>query len=144
MKKYEFRPDVAIADSAFYAYGKNVEELFKNACLATTDAMVDVKAIERKEERRLDIKAETIEKLLYEVLEEVIYLKDAEQLVFRTFKVDQLTEKPSHCRAIISLKGEKIDLRKHAAHGDVKAVTYQDFGIQKTDEGYRASVTLDL
>ncbi len=48
MKKYEFRPDVAIADSAFYAYGKNVEELFKNACLATTDAMVDVKSIENK------------------------------------------------------------------------------------------------
>lgn len=143
MQPYEFRPEVAIADSAFYAYGKNYQELFENACLAVTESMVDSEKIEEKIEKKFDLKADSLEKLLYEVLEEVIYLKDAKQLVFGSFEIQALKSDPP-CSLSMVVKGEKIDRHKHQAHGDVKAVTYQDFGIEKMEDGFRASVTLDI
>jgi SHS2 domain-containing protein len=144
MKKYEFRSDIAISDSAFYAYGKDYAELIKNACLAVIETMVDIEKIEEKIEKQITVKADSMEKLLYNVMEEVVYLKDAKQLVFHSFEVKDLKDKPPNCKVVVIMKGEKIDRKKHEAHADVKAVTYLDYGIQKTKEGYRASVTLDI
>jgi len=149
MKKYQFRSDIAISDSAFYAYGKDYAELIENACLAVTDAMVDVEKIDSTSPRlrrtKIEkIKANSPEKLLFNAMEEVIYLKDAEQLVFHSFKCENLTIKPSDCSATLIMKGEKIDREKHNAHADVKAVTYLDYKIEKIKNGYRASVVLDV
>ena len=144
MKKYEFRSDIAISDSAFYAYGKDYEELFKNACLAVTDAMVELDKIEEKIEEQITVKADSMEKLLYNVMEEVIYLKDAKQLVFHSFVIKDIKTDSPDCEVTLVMKGEKIDRKKHGAHADVKAVTYLDYGIEKTSDGYRASVILDI
>lgn len=144
MKKYEFRSDIAIADSAFYAYGKNATELLVNACQALTDAMVDLQKVEEKVEEQIRVQADSLEGLLYNVLEEVVYLKDAKQLVFHDFKIKNIKTDPSECKATFLMKGEKIDRKKHEAHADVKAITYLDFGIKKIKDGYRASVILDV
>jgi len=144
MENYEFRSDVATSDCAFYAYGKDLGELIVNACLATTQAMVNRKKIEAKEERSIRVESDSIENLLYLVLDEVIYLKDAEQLVFNDFVISQLLEKADQYSISMTLKGEKIDREKHESHADVKAVTYHQFGVEKTKEGYLASVILDI
>ena len=144
MKKYEFRSDIAISDSAFYAYGKDYAELIKNACLAVIETMVDIEKIEEKSEERITVKADSMEKLLYNVMEEVVYLKDAKQLVFHDFDIKDLKTESPDCQVTVIMKGEKIDREKHGAHADVKAVTYLDYGIEKIKDGFRASVTLDI
>ena len=144
MKKFEFRPDIAISDCAFYAYGKNVADLIVNACQALTEAMVSREKIEVKEEISFETQADSLEQLLYLVLDEIIYLKDAEQLVFRDFEIKQLEEKPDSYFIFMKLGGEKIDHKKHESHSDVKAVTYHQFEVKKTPTGYRASVILDI
>jgi len=144
MKPFEFRPDIAIADTAFYAYGKTPEELIVNACQALTEAMVERKKVEAKEEVGFTKRADTLEDLLYSVLEEVIYLKDAKQLVFNDFKINEIQfESPPYSIAITA-KGEKISRKKHEAHADVKAVTYHDYYVEKTSDRYKASVILDV
>lgn len=143
-KKYEFRSDIAISDSAFYAYGKDYAELLVNACLAVTDAMVEVKKIEEKIEEGVTVQADSVEQLLYNMLEEVIYLKDAKQLVFHSFEVADIHIEPPNCQVAMILKGDKISREKHEAHADVKAVTMKDFGIEKIKDAYRASVILDV
>ena len=144
MKKFEFRSDIAIADSAFYAYGKNAAELIVHACQATTEAMVDIKKIEAKEEIKISKKSDTLENLLYAVLEEIIYLKDAKQLVFNDFKVEEIKTGSNAYSIIMSAKGEKISRKKHEAHADVKAITYYDYYVEQTSGGYKASVILDV
>lgn len=144
MKNYKFRSDVAISDCAFYAYGKDVAELIVNACQATTEAMVNREKIEPKAEKTFEIETDSLENLLYLALGEVIYLKDAEQLVFRDFEITRLEEKPKAFSLSMKMKGEKINHDKHESHSDVKAVTYHQFKITKTHEGYRASVILDI
>ncbi|MBN2306937.1 archease [Candidatus Peregrinibacteria bacterium] len=144
MKKFEFRSDIAISDCAFYAYGKDLAELIINACQAVTEAMVSRKKIEAREEKTFEIKTDSLESLLYLVLEEIIYLKDAKQLVFRDFEIEELEEKPHSFSLKMKIKGEKIKHEKHESHSDVKAVTYHQFEVKKTATGYRASVILDI
>jgi len=144
MKKYQFRSDIAISDSAFYAYGKDYAELIENSCLALTEAMVDTKKLETQNSKLETIKGKTPEELLFNAMEEVIYLKDAEQLVFGEFRCKNLVIRPSDCSVTLMMEGEKIDRKKHNAHADVKAVTYLDYKIEKIRGGYRASVVLDV
>lgn len=144
MKNFEFRSDIAISDCAFYAYGKDVAELIVNACHAVTEAMVSRSKIEAKEKKSFEIRTDSLEGLLYLVLEEIIYLKDAERLVFRDFEIEKLEEKPKSYFLSIKLSGEKVDLHKHEPHSDVKAVTYHQFEVKKTPKGYRAAVILDI
>ncbi|MBU0706000.1 archease [Patescibacteria group bacterium] len=144
MKKFEFRSDIALSDCAFYAYGKNLEDLIVNACEAVTEAMVSREKIEAKEEKSFEIRTDSLEGLLYLVLDEIIYLKDADQLVFCNFEIKELEEKPKSYFLSMKLAGEKIDHDKHESHSDVKAVTYHQFEVKKTPTGYRASVILDI
>ena len=43
--RYRFLDDVATADLAFEAYGKDLPSLFTNAALATADAMANLKTV---------------------------------------------------------------------------------------------------
>lgn len=53
---YEFLEDIAIADIAFQAWGKDLEELFKAAGDATINTMIDnLDSIELKETRRFSL-----------------------------------------------------------------------------------------
>ena len=50
---YKFLEDVAIADVAFVATGKTLEELFESSALAVTNTMVkNLKSIEHKIEKK--------------------------------------------------------------------------------------------
>ena len=102
------------------------------------------KKIKAKEMIRFETKADSLEELLYLILDEMIYLKDSKQLVFRDFKIEKIGEKPRACFISMKFIGEKVDLRRHEAHSDVKAVTWHQFEIKKIPTGYRASVILDI
>ena len=85
---YTFRGDIAIADVAYEATGKTIEELFIAAGLALTETQVkDLKTVEKKETRILDLKAKTLEQLLHDFLQELIFYKDADLLLLTTFDI---------------------------------------------------------
>ena len=48
MGKFKYLDDVAIADTAFEAYGKTLEDLFATCASATFEVMADTKRIEQK------------------------------------------------------------------------------------------------
>lgn len=143
MKKFEFRPDVAVSDCAFYAYGKDLPELIEHACEAVTETMVDLRKIEPKKTVLFEAKADSPEELLYKVLEELIFLKDSKQLVFGDFETVASGNKSGIYTILIKFIGEKLKPAKHEPHADVKAVTYHEFEVKKMPYGLRASVTLD-
>ena len=84
MSGYRFREDVAIADAAFEAWGATLEELFVAAADATTNTMAgNLEAIEDRQRRPIRLEEESADLLLFRLLEELIYLKDAEGLLLR-------------------------------------------------------------
>ena len=138
--KYPFLEHMATADVVFEAVGKTLEELFLACALATTESMVDISLVEEKVEKRIQLENFDVEKLLFEWLEELVFLKDSDQIVFKNFDIS--IEKGFKLNAI--LKGEANDINKHEPRNDVKAVTMHQFKVEETEEGWKARIILDI
>ena len=134
--KYEFFEHTA--DAKFRAYGKNLDECFKNAALAMFSIMVDSKKIDAKIKKKITIEGSDLKSLLYNFLEKLIYLLDVEFFVLK--KVSSLKIKGNVLEAVI--EGQKVP--KNVELGcEVKAVTYNSM-IIKNKEPYMVQVVLDL
>jgi SHS2 domain-containing protein len=142
---YKFLEDMAIADVAFEASGATLRELFESAALAVTGAMVeDVGRIKRRIKKSIEVTAENVEMLLFSFLQELIFYKDAELLLFNTFHFDIIEQKEGHWYLGAEAYGEKIDPQSHELLADVKAVSLHNFAVEAAPEGWRASVILDV
>ena len=131
------------ADVLFEAEGKSLDELFEAAGLATEETQVDLKDVKQKIKKEISLEKDNVEMLLFDFLQELIFLKDAELLLFSKIKVDVKEEKSIY-RLKAQLVGEKIDPKKHNLKVDVKAVTLHRFEVKKTKTGWFARVILDI
>jgi len=139
---YRFLEDIAIADIAFETTGETLDELFKSAALALEEVQVDTKAIETSKSKQVRLRSETLDGLLFDFLNELIFLKDAESLVFSKFKIE--IDKNSEYKLKAEMGGEELNPEKHELRTDVKAVTKHLFGIKEEKDGYKATVVLDV
>jgi len=143
MKSYRFRDDIATADAAFEAFGSTVEELFVAAADATLNVMLkDIESVTPKHYISLHFESEDLEMLLYRFLEEIIFYKDARSFFVRPADVD-IRERNGRFVLDALVYAETIDPGKHDCIVDVKAVTLHRFGVEKTDNGWKATVVLD-
>ena len=138
---FRFIEDIAIADVALEATGKNLTELFKSAAQAVIESMVNPKTVKPAIEKEIKKKEKAVEKLLFEFLEEIVYLKDAESMVFHDIKV-KVNEKKLEATA--TLRGDKIKPEKQELHQDVKAVTMHYYLVEKKDNKWKTVVVLDI
>lgn len=141
---YEFLEDLATADIAFQAWGKDLEETFISAADATMNVMVDeLNAIEPLERREWRLENDALDLLLFNFLQELIYYKDTEKLMLRVNQARvQAEARPYVLEALAS--GETLDPERHHPRVDVKAVTLHHFRLEKTERGWEALVILDI
>lgn len=141
---YRYLDEIATADVAFEATGKSLEEVFASAAEATLNVMIDEpERIEKKE--RVSVKLENRDRdmLLYDFLNELVYLKDAKKLLMRVESMD-IKEGADGLSLAAELSGEELDPAKHPLGADVKAVTLHMFSLEKADSGWRAVAVLDI
>lgn len=136
---YTIRDDIATADVCFEIEAKTLEELFRDAALATESVMVELKTVKKKIKKEIALKNENNEKLLFDFLEELIFLKDSELFLFSDFKIT-LKEK----KATIIAFGEKINKETMSLKTDVKAITLHMFAIEKKASGWFCRIILDI
>jgi SHS2 domain-containing protein len=139
---YRFLEDIATGDAAFEAEGRTLEELFVEAAVATFEVMVDTMGVEAKITREVELKNEAVDGLLFDWLSELVYLKDAEAVLFSKFNVNIKKNDAYDLKAMVS--GENINQQKHILRSDVKAITYHMFEVKKTEENWTARVILDI
>jgi SHS2 domain-containing protein len=141
---YGYLEDIATADAAFEAWGATLEELFIAAADATMNVMVeDLDSIGEKECRPIHLEDTAIDMLLFQLLQELIFFKDAQQLLLRVSHV-QVTPHEENYRLEADAYGEKLDPRRHELLVDVKAVTLHRFRVERNPEGWEATVILDI
>ena len=141
---YRFVDDLSVADTAFVAEGKTLEEMFESAALATTNVMVkDLTKIEPVKRRKMTVSDKSIEKLLFNFLQEIIYLKDAELMVFSEYTV-KIKDRNGTYSLVCIARGEKIDMEKHELVVDVKAITYHLFEVKNEGGKWKSRVILDI
>ncbi len=126
---YRILEDEATADLAIEAYGNNLRQAFENSAKAICDSISDTSKIEEQEIKLVNKKAENLQMLLYEFLEEILYFHDADNLVFKRVIVQELDEKTPSISAIFY--GENFDKKKHASKAHIKAITYHKMSIIK-------------
>lgn len=141
---YRYIPELTSADVAFEAEGKTLEELLSDAGVALLGVMVrDPGKIEPKIKYEIEKEEENEEKLLFSFLDELIFLKDAEQMFFSKFDVD-IKRKQGKLFLHVDAYGEKIQPKKHEIVIDAKAVTMHHFKVEKTKNGWRCQVIIDV
>ena len=121
-----------------------MEEVFVAAADATMNVMVeDLSTIAEVEHRMINVEADAIDMLLFQLLQELIFYKDAERLLLRVPNV-QIQQQSDHFTLTAEAYGEELDPEKHELVVDVKAVTLHRFRVERTDPGWRAVVILDI
>ena len=144
MGTYRYLEDVAIADIAFEAIGKDLADVLLTACDATMNVMIEeLDSIDPVERRELVLENEEPDMLLFDLLQELIYYKDAEQLLLRVENV-KVKRRDGRYKAEASAAGERLNPEKHEQRADVKAVTLHQFSLGQTVDGWRAFVILDV
>ena len=128
------------ADVGIIAYGADVKELFSNAALALFSLITEPESIEEKLQRGLEISSEDRDSLLVEWLNELIYLFDAEHILFSKFEIESLSR--NQLRA--TCYGEKIDPSKHRIKTGIKAATYHMLEVDRDNNGYKAQIIFDV
>jgi SHS2 domain-containing protein len=141
---YRYLEEIATADIAFEAWGATREETFLAAADATLNTMVeDIGTIVPLERRVFSLTADSLELLLFELLQELVYHKDADRLLLRVRDL-RIEETGSGYRLHADAIGETIDRARHPLLADVKAVTLHRLSVEKTPPGWRAVVVLDV
>ena len=135
--KYEFIDDLT-SDVLFYAYGKDLKEVFENSALAMFTIICDVGKVKQEKTVNVDVEGMDESSLLYNWLQELIALVDTEECFFSSFNITEISSKKLKAEifgeSLVQEKGQTV----------VKAVTNYKFGLEKSKEGYKASVSLDI
>lgn len=132
MRKWEHYEHTA--DIGIRGYGRTLEEAFENVAIALFDVMVNVRKVEPKEVREIEVSGEDLYALLYNFLEELLILHDTEGLVFSDFEVKIEKTKEGY-KLKAKAYGEPLDYEKHEPKEEVKAITYHDMKIEQLEEG---------
>jgi SHS2 domain-containing protein len=127
------------ADIGIAAYGADLKQAFANAAYGLFSLMVDLEDVGDDICREVEVTAEGWEDLLVAWLNELIYLFDVENILFKRFRVAELTE----TRLSASCYGEKIDPERHKIKMGVKAATYHMLKVEEGD-GFRVQVLFDI
>jgi SHS2 domain-containing protein len=128
------------ADLAWRLWGKDLPELFENAGRALSATLTDRRYLRRRGTRTVRLTAGDRESLLVDWLNHLLYLFDIDGFLGRDFQVESLT--PGSLVARVS--GETFDPARHPSRTGVKAATFHQLSIVPVQDGWEATVVLDL
>jgi len=142
MKKYEFF-DVT-ADIGFIAYGHSLNEAFENGAIAMFNVISNTDTIKKNKELSFTINSEDEVSLLYDFLEELLFLHEVNLMVFSSFNVEISKLQDNSFKLDAKVKGEKINWKTHKRGSEVKAITYHMMDVSCNNGIYEVKTILDL
>jgi SHS2 domain-containing protein len=142
--KHEFEfVDGVTSDLSFVARGLTLETVFAASAKALLAATVeDPASVAPRLRREVLLEEPDLELLLLRFLNELIYLRDAEQLLLYPQWLRVSANEVAHLEA--DLVGEEIDSGRHRMDIEVKAATAHGLRIAREGAKWEASVTLDV
>src|SRR6476661_8233807 len=141
---YHYLEEFGTADIVFEATGGDLAELFRDATDATINVMIDnIEAIQPRETHQIELSNDKLDMLLFDLLQELIFLKDAERLLLRMRQLE-IEEKDKKLFLHGIAEGEPLDPERHHQRADVKAVTLHNFSVEQKQSGWKARGLLDI
>ena len=131
------------ADILFQAEASSLGELFQECGMAVEESQIELKNVSQEVKKEIAGENKNIEYLLFDFLDDLLFYKDSEQLIFSKFEIKVSEEDDKfvmNCKAF----GEKIDPKKHEQKVDVKAITMHLFEVKKEKDLWKAQVLIDI
>ena len=114
--------------------------LFADAACGLFSMVVDdLAAVRTMESRELQVAGSDLTYLLFDWLNELLYLCDTERFVFSQFDV-----RLDDSGLTATGRGEPIDPARHRLTHEIKAITYHELKVEKEGELWLAEVIVDI
>ena len=116
-------------DAFIEVTASSLTEAFKVAGDSVVDIILDNSKIEEKKERNIVVKGKDLNYLLYNWLEDLIYLIITEGFAIK--KLDITLEKNEEYTISAQIFGEDIDIKKHGFKVEIKSPTFHEMEIKQ-------------
>jgi SHS2 domain-containing protein len=126
------------ADMGLKANGKNLAEAFANAAYGMFSIIAELDNVKEKVTRRIEIKGDDKEGLLFEWLNTLLYYFDVEGLIFSRFDIIEFSENTIKA----DCAGEKYNPKHHQLKTGIKSATYYMLEVDKKKN--RVQVIFDV
>lgn len=137
-RSFEILPHTS--DKGISAYGQTLAELFENAAAGMFSLMAEIDKYPPTLSKEFVLDSADLESLFRDWLSELLYTFEVEEILFVGFKVNVITE--THLEAVA--EGLPFSDEIEWIGPEVKAVTYHDLYVRKTDAGWEAQVIFDV
>ncbi|MEM1559924.1 MAG: archease [Ignisphaera sp.] len=145
-KLFEFLEHTA--DVLVRSYGETFKDALSNIAKGMFEIITDTTRIEAKISIDVSICGFDLENLVYKWLEELLYYHDAYNYVFSEFDIKSISEELLDGEKVLCLKaqvrGEEFDDKKHEPRTVVKAVTYHQMRVEKSNNKWIIDVVFDI
>lgn len=128
------------ADVKFQAEGETLEEAFISAAGALNETIRGDISISETEERSFEVSGKDLEGLLYNFLEEFLFLLDSEN--FLVSRVKDIKINREEFKLTVKVSGDSAD--NYSFTNDVKAVTYNEMFVKNEDNSWKIQTVLDV
>jgi len=136
--KYKFLNHTA--DIKFQAFGKTTEQSFRNSFFAMKNLLIGRKKIKGKIKKEIKIFGMDLNNLLYNFLEEFLYLLEVEEILVEKVEKIKIDKETFKLTAVIV--GDSAKNYKLAQH--IKAITYSQMFVKKIKTNWVCQVVMDI
>ena len=124
------------ADVAIRVWGQDLAALFANAAFGMTALLTNIEDVVATTKATIELEAEDVEILLVDWLSELLFLGERDDVVY--MRIDRLEIAPNRLKATV--RGGPVQER----HAHIKAVTFSELQIKRTDRGYETVIVFDV
>jgi SHS2 domain-containing protein len=138
MKKQFEQIDIS-GDVGLKIWGQELEELFANAAEGMSELITDISSVPESESREVHVIAESNEDLLVQWLNELVFLFDTYNFLGKRFSINIINKQLE-----AEITGGTFDPSKEVSRLLIKAATYHELSLSKTNSHWEATVIFDI
>ena len=128
------------ADLGVEVTAASQEELYADAAIALFDLLTDPETVRSDASREVSIAGGDAADLLVNFLRELLDAYNHDGFLMKSCLVQEVN--PRWLKAL--LRGESFDPARHRIEKEIKAVTYHQASVEKTEDGWLARVVFDV
>lgn len=132
------------ADIGIRLSHKTLKGIFDDAAFALFDILCDMETVQTGFERTISIEAVNDEELLNLFLSILLKEFTSDNNLLNKIEVQEMKNGPGTVTLSATISGEPYDPARHSIKTEIKAVTFHNLSIRKTNPGYTAEVIFDV
>jgi SHS2 domain-containing protein len=137
---YGYPPGGPPADLLVEGRGRTLEEAVANVALGMLNVITPLEGIVERESFTAEVEGTDLQSLLFNLLDELLFLNDSEGLTAKSLTVEIDEE---NLKAVAECRGERFTAATHNVGIAVKAVTYHMMSIEKSGDGFIVRMVFD-